>query len=154
MICFFSYRTHKDSTRKTLIIGLSPEDGILHFVICKVLFSWATNELFYMWAIITQDDFNFPYLIMKYMFDCSWRKDIGYLPYGMILEPLFKKAKLKVNEELQVLMQNEIIMIIVSNLHNMHLTLGDYGCWIKACTIPTPPLIQSTVGEGSTTNLL
>ena len=86
------------------------------------------DKLFYMWAIKTQDDFNFPYLIMKYMFDCSLSKDIGYLPFGMILTPFLKKAKLKVNEELQVLMPNATIMIIVSNLYKMYLTLGDDGC--------------------------
>ena len=61
------------------------------------------------------------------MYDWSMKKDIGYLPYEMILMPFFKKAKLRVNEELQTLMPNATIMIIVSNLHKMHLTLGDDG---------------------------
>ena len=55
------------------------------------------NELFYMQAIKTQDDFNFSYLIMKYLYNCTSRKDIRHLPYGMIITPFFQKAKIRVN---------------------------------------------------------
>ena len=103
------------------------------------------DELFYICTIKTQADFNFPYLIMKYMFDCSVRKGIRYLPYGMILMPFFKKAKLEVNEELHILLLNAITMIIVSNLYKMHLTLGDDGRWVRAHTTPPPPLIPPIV---------
>ena len=65
---------------------------------------------------------------MKYLFDCSLRKDIGYLLYGMILMPFFQKAKIRVNEEMQIIMPNVTIMITVSNSHKMHLTLRDDGC--------------------------
>ena len=34
----FPYQTPRDSSGKTLIMGLSREDQILYFVICKVLF--------------------------------------------------------------------------------------------------------------------
>ena len=51
----FPYQTPWDVSRKLMITNLSPEDRILHFVICKVLFPQATNftqitndELFYM----------------------------------------------------------------------------------------------------------
>ena len=91
------------------------------------------------------------YLIMKYMFHCSLRKDIGYLPYRMILMPFFKKAKLKVNEKIQVLMPNATTMITVFNLHKMHLTLRDDGHWVRASIAPPPPLIPLTIGKGSTT---
>ena len=37
----------------------------------------------------TQVEFNFLFLIMKFLYDCSLMKDIGYLPYGMILMPFF-----------------------------------------------------------------
>ena len=66
--------------------------------------------------------------------------------------PFFKKAKLRVNEEIQVLMPNATTMIIVSNLHKMHLTLGDDGRWVKASTTPPPPLIPLVVGKGSITH--
>ena len=112
-----------------MITSLSPKDRILHFVIYKVLFPYATNftqimddELFYMWVIKQQMDFNFPYLILKYIYDNSIRKDIGYLPYGMIFTPFFQKAKIKLNKELHFSMPNITTMIIVSNLHKMHLT--------------------------------
>ena len=92
----FPYQTLKDLNRKTLITNLSLEGRILHFVICKVLFLRVTNftqitdeELFYMWPIKNQGEFNFPYLIMKYLFGCSLRKDIGYLSYSMIFTPFF-----------------------------------------------------------------
>ena len=69
---FFPYQTPRDSSGKTLIMALSPEDCILHFMICTILFLRATNftqitddELFFMWAIKSQVDFSFPYLIMK-----------------------------------------------------------------------------------------
>ena len=39
--------------------------------------------------------------------------------------PFFQKAKLKVNEEMQIIMPNATTMIIASNLHKMHLTLKD-----------------------------
>ena len=77
-----------------------------------------------MWAIKTQVDFNFSYLIMKYLFDYSLMNDIGYLPYDMILMPFFQKVKIRVNEEIQIIMPNATTMIIVSNLHEMHLNLG------------------------------
>ena len=70
----------------------------------------------------------------------------------MILTPFFKKAKLRVNEEIQVLMPNATTMITVSNLHKMHLTLGDDARWVKANATPPPPPIPSTIGEGSTTH--
>ena len=54
------------------------------------------------------------------MFDCSLRKDIGYLPNRMILMPFLKNAKLRVNEEIHVLMPNTTTMINISNLHKMH----------------------------------
>ena len=134
-------------------MSLSLKYWILHFVIYKVLFPLTTNftqitndKLFYIWIIKTQVDFNFPYLIMKYMFDCLVRKDIGYLSYEMILTPFFKKDKLKINEELQVLMPNATTMIIVSNLHKMHLILGDDSWWVKACIAPLPPPNPPTVG--------
>ena len=43
MNMLFPYWTLWDSSGKTLITGLSLEDRILHFVICKILFPWATN---------------------------------------------------------------------------------------------------------------
>ena len=73
-----------------------------------------------MWVIKTQAKVNFPYLIMKYLYDCTLMKDIGFLPYSMILTPFLQKAKIKVNEEMYV------IMLIVSNLHKMHLTHAIY----------------------------
>ena len=43
-------------------------------------------------------------------------------------------------------------MIIVSNLHKMHLTLGDDRRWIRACIALAPiASFPSTVEEGSTT---
>ena len=84
-----------------------------------------------MWVIKIQADFNFPYLIMKYLFDSSLRKDIGYVPYDMILMPFLQKAKIKINEEMQVIMPNVATMITISNMHKMHLTLGDDGHWIR-----------------------
>ena len=62
--------------------------------------------------------------------------------------PFFQKAKLRVNEELQIIMPNATTMITISNLQ---LTLGDYGYWVKAHTAPLPPPIPPTVREGSTT---
>ena len=57
---FFSYRTPRDLSGKTLIMSLSLEDRILHFVLCKVLFLQAINfiqiiddKLFYIWVIKT-----------------------------------------------------------------------------------------------------
>ena len=54
----FPYWNPKDLSGKTLIMGLSLEDWILHLVICRVLFPWLINftqiiddELFYLWAI-------------------------------------------------------------------------------------------------------
>ena len=88
------------------------------------------DELFYMWARKQQVDFNFSYLTLKYLFDCSIRKDIGYLPYGMILTPFFQKAKIKLNKEFQFHVLNITTMIIVSNLQKMSLTQGDNGCWV------------------------
>ena len=85
-----------------------------------------------MWAIKTSDDFNFSHLILRYLFDCSIRKDIGYLSYGMILMPFFQKEKIKLNEEMQTIMPNTTTMIIVSNLYKMHLTLSDNGRWVRA----------------------
>ena len=61
---------------------------------------------------------------MKYLFDCSMM-DIGYLPYDMILMPFYQKPKLKVNEELQIVMPNATTMVTISNLHKMHLILRD-----------------------------
>ena len=103
-----------------------------------------------MWAIKTQADFNFPYLIMKYLYDCLLRKDIGHLPYGMILKPFFQKAKIKVNEEIQIIMPNATIMITLSNLHKMHLTFRGNRCWVKA-HITLTPSIPPTIEEASTT---
>ena len=48
-------------------------------------------------------------------------------------------------------MSNATTMIIVSNLHKMHLTLGDDGRWVRAHIAPPPPLIPPTVSDGSTT---
>ena len=50
-------------------------------------------------------------------------------------------------------MLNATTLIIVSNLHKMHLTLGDDGHWIRAHTAPPPPLIPPIVGERSTNDL-
>ena len=91
----FPYQTPKDVSGKIMITSLSSKDRILHFGICKVLFPQAIKsqiidyELFYMWAIKKQANFNFPFLIMKYLYDCSLRKDIRYLPYNLILTPFF-----------------------------------------------------------------
>ena len=79
---------------------------------------------------------------MKYRYDCSVRKDMGYLPHKMILMPFLKKAKLMVDEELWTLMPNATTMIIIYNLHKMHLSLGDDGRWVKAHTTPLPPLFH------------
>ena len=79
------------------------------------------------------------------------RKDIGYLPYNMILTPFFQKAKLRVNEELQIIMPNATTMITVSNLHKMHLTLRDEGGWVRAHIATLPPLVLPIIREGSTT---
>ena len=98
-----------------------------------------------MWAIKTQVNFSFPYLIMKYLFNCSLRKDIGYLPHVMIFMPFFQKTKIKVNEKMQLIMPNATVMIIVSNLHKMLLTLGDEGHRVKARNAPIlsiPPTIR------------
>ena len=115
-----------------MIISLSPNDKIFNFIICKVLFPRTINfkqivndELFYMWPIKNQVDFNFPYLTLKYLYDCSIQKDIGYLPYGTILTPFFQKAKIKPNEELQFHTPTTSTMIVVSKQHNMHLTQDD-----------------------------
>ena len=75
-----------------------------------------------MWAIKQQVDFNFQYLILKYLYDYSIKKDIGYLPYRMILTPFFQKAKIKLNKELHFHVFNIITMIMVSSLQKMHLT--------------------------------
>ena len=103
-----------------------------------------------MWAMKVQVDFNFPYLIIKYLFDCSLRKDIRYLPYSIFFTPFFQKAKLRVNEEMQIIMPNATTMIIISNLHKMHFILGCDECWVRAHIIPIPsiPLI---IEKGSTT---
>ena len=80
------------------------------------------------------------------------RKDIRYLPYGMILTPFFQKAKIKINEEMQVILPNATTMITISNLHKMQLTLGDDKHWIRARTTPLPPTFPlSIVGKGTTT---
>ena len=47
---------------------------------------------------------------------------------------------------MQVILPNSTTMIIISNLHEIHLTLRDDGRWISACTTPPP----STVGKGTT----
>ena len=67
----FPFQSHRDSSKKFMITRLSPKDRILHFILCKVLFPRVTNftqitddELFYMWAIKTQANFNFPYMIL------------------------------------------------------------------------------------------
>ena len=85
---------------------------------------------------------------MKYLFNCSLRKDIEYLPYDMTLT--FQKAKIKVNKEMQIIMPNATTMIIVSNLHKMHLILGDDQHWVRACIAPMLS-IPFIVGKGSTT---
>ena len=52
---------------------------------------------------------------------------------------------------MQVILPNAIIMITVSNLHKMHLALGDDRRWIRARTTPSPPTFpHSTAGEGAT----
>ena len=72
----------------------------------------------------------------------------------MILTTFFQKVKLKVNEEMQIIMPNATIMTTVSILHKMYLTLGDNGCWVRAHTAPPPPPMPPTVGKGSFTQTL
>ena len=55
---------------------------------------------------------------------------------------------------MQILMPNATTMIIVSNLHKMHLTLGDNGCWVRAHIAPPLLLVPPTIGKGSTTQAL
>ena len=104
-----------------------------------------------MQTIKTQADFKFPYLIMKYLNDCSLRKDIGYLPYGMILMPFFQKAKIMVDEEMQIIMLNATTIITISNLYKIHLTLGDGKHQVGAHIAPTYPTYTLIVGNGFTT---
>ena len=76
IILLFPYQTHWDVSKKLMITSLSLKDRILHFFINKMIFLHAINfthiaynELFYMWAIEKQMDFNFPYLILKYLYN-------------------------------------------------------------------------------------
>ena len=62
-----------------------------------------------------------PHFILKYLFDCFTWKEIGCLPYGMILTPFFQKEKIKLNEELHVYASHTITMITIPNLHKMQL---------------------------------
>ena len=71
----------------------------------------------------------------------------------MILTPFFQKAKLRVNEEMQIIMPNTATMIIISNLHKMHLTLEDDGQLVKSRIAPIPST-PSTVREGSPTQAI
>ena len=82
------------------------------------------------------------------------RKDIRYLSYSMILMHFFKKAKLRVKEEMQLLMPIDTTIITISNLHKMHLTLGDDGRWVRAHTTSLTPSMPPTTGEGSTTQAI
>ena len=136
-------------------MSLFPQNRILHFIIYKLLFSQATNftkimddELFYIQAIKQEVDFKFPYLILKYLLEYFVRKDVGYLPYGMILVAFFQKAKLKLKKELHFHMPNTTTMITISNLHKRHLTQGDNGHQIRARLAFIPP---QPIGEGSST---
>ena len=61
--------------------------------------------------IKNQLDFNFPYFIIKYMIECGKRVNIKFLPYRMILTPIFRKVNLNLNEENQVIPLNQFTTI-------------------------------------------
>ena len=97
-ICYFLILSFKMRNRKLLIIELSPKDRILHYTICKVTFLKIINftqimkdELFLMWVIKNQLDFNMPYFILKYLVQCFNRSNIDFLPYNVILTPYLQR---------------------------------------------------------------
>ena len=88
----FPYSILKNLSAKLMITGLSLKYRTIHYTICKVIFLRVINfmqikkgELSFVRAIKNQLDFNMPFLIIKYPYDCVRRKNIGFLLHKMIL---------------------------------------------------------------------